>query len=105
MVMLNDCLSAKMMRMSDQMLDLAQEMGSKYHLDAIELSGAAMILADWAMEVKREESSQKKSEECEYKDDCHRYAQQDCEHCICKWKEPSAEHPIDCYLRRKQNVD
>ena len=46
-------------------------------------------------------------EECEYKDDCPRYARyaQDCEHCICKWKEPSVEHPIDCYLRRKQNVD
>lgn len=57
----NDCLSAKMMRLSDQMIDLAKEIDGKYHLNAVELAGAAMLMADWAMEVSKEEALLKES--------------------------------------------
>ncbi len=50
-----DCLSAKMMKLSNEMANMAEELDEKYHLNAIELSGAAMIMADWALEVNKEE--------------------------------------------------
>ena len=46
-------LSEKCFRLSDEMATLSIELDGKYHVNAVELAGAAMIMKDWAAEIEK----------------------------------------------------